>query len=81
MLGQMEITSLLIEGGSGLNASALKAGIVDKVVLFLAPLIIGGDTAPGVVGGPGIKSLKQALNLKKLTVTPVGADWMVEGYL
>ena len=81
MLGQMEITSLLIEGGSGLNASALKAGIVDKVVLFLAPLIIGGDTAPGVVGGPGVKSLKQALNLKNLTVTPVGADWMVEGYL
>ncbi len=81
ILGQMEVASLLIEGGSGLNASALKAGIVDKVVLFLAPLIIGGDTAPGVVGGPGVKSLKQALNLKKLTVTPVGADWMVEGYL
>lgn len=81
ILGDMEISSLLLEGGSGLNASALKAGIVDKVVLFLAPMIIGGVTAPGAVGGPGIKNLKQALQIKNLTVTPVGADWMVEGYL
>ena len=80
LLGNMELASVLLEGGSGLNASALKEGIVDKVVLFLAPLIIGGE-APGVVGGPGTKSLKQALNIKNLTVTPVGADWMVEGYL
>ena len=77
----MEIVSVLLEGGSAINASALKAGIVDKVVLFLAPLIIGGESAPGVVGGPGTKSLKQALNIKNLSVTPVGADWMVEGYL
>ncbi len=81
ILGEEGITSVLLEGGSGVNASALKDGIVDKAVLFLAPLIIGGDSAPGVVGGPGIKSLKRALNIKNLTVTPVGADWMVEGYL
>ena len=81
LLGQSGVTSVLIEGGGGLNASTLRAGIVDKVVLFLAPLIIGGESSPGVVGGPGIKSLKQALNIKGLTVTPVGADWMVEGYL
>ena len=81
LLGQSGITSILVEGGGGLNASALKERIVDKVVLFLAPLIIGGESAPGVVGGGGIKSLKQALNIKGLTVTPVGADWMVEGYL
>ena len=81
LLGQSGITSVLVEGGGGLNASILKEGIVDKVTLFLAPLIIGGESAPGVVGGPGIKSLKQALNINRLTVTPVGADWMIEGYL
>lgn len=81
ILGKMEIASVLLEGGSGINASALKDGIVDKVVLFFAPLIIGGESSPGVVGGPGIKSLKQSLKVKNLTVTPVGADWMVEGYL
>ena len=72
---------MLLEGGSGINASALKEGIVDKAVLFLAPLIIGGESSPGVVGGPGIKNLKQALSIKNMTVTPVGADWMAEGYL
>jgi diaminohydroxyphosphoribosylaminopyrimidine deaminase/5-amino-6-(5-phosphoribosylamino)uracil reductase len=81
LLGSMGVASVLLEGGSRINAGALKEGIVDKVVLFLAPLIIGGESAPGVVGGPGIKSLKQALNIKNLTVTPVGADWMIEGYL
>ena len=81
LLGQSGVTSILVEGGGRLNTSALKEGIVDKVNLFLAPLIIGGESAPGVVGGPGIKSLKQALHIKNLTVTPVGADWMVEGYL
>ncbi len=81
LLGQVGIASVLLEGGGGINASALKEGVVDKVVLFLAPLIIGGDSAPGVVGGSGIKHLKQALPIKNLTVTPVGADWMVEGYL
>jgi diaminohydroxyphosphoribosylaminopyrimidine deaminase/5-amino-6-(5-phosphoribosylamino)uracil reductase len=80
LLGQVEIASVLLEGGGGINASALKAGIVDKAVLFLAPLIIGGESAPGMVGGQGIKSLKQALPLKDLTIAPVGADWMAEGY-
>lgn len=81
LLGEMEIASVMLEGGGGINASALKSGIVDKVMLFLAPTIIGGESAPGVVGGPGIKNLKQALNIKNVTVTPVGADLMIEGYL
>ena len=81
LLGKIEISSVLLEGGSRINASALKEGIVDKVALFLAPLIIGGESAPGVVGGPGIKNLKQALDIRNLSVTPVGADWLVEGYL
>lgn len=81
ILGENEISSLMIEGGSGLSASALQAGIVDKVVLFLAPMIIGGETAPGMVGGEGIQRLAQAHKIKNLTATPVGADWMIEGYL
>jgi diaminohydroxyphosphoribosylaminopyrimidine deaminase/5-amino-6-(5-phosphoribosylamino)uracil reductase len=80
-LGKIGITSVLIEGGGGVNASALKEAIVDKVVLFMAPLIIGGESAPGVVGGRGVKSLKQALPVKDISVTPVGADWMIVGYL
>lgn len=81
IIGRNEVSSVLIEAGSGLSASALKAGIVDKLVLFLAPMIIGGESAPGMVGGEGVRNLKQALQIKNLTVTPVGADWMIEGYL
>ena len=81
ILVKNEVSSLMIEGGSGLSASALQAGIVDKVVLFLAPMIIGGETAPGMVGGEGIQRLAQAHKIKNLTATPVGADWMIEGTL
>ena len=81
LLGQSGITSVLVESGGSLNASLLRERVLDKIVFFLAPLIIGGDSAPGAVGGPGIKRLKQALPVKDLTVTPMGVDWMVEGYL
>ncbi|MDH5762434.1 MAG: bifunctional diaminohydroxyphosphoribosylaminopyrimidine deaminase/5-amino-6-(5-phosphoribosylamino)uracil reductase RibD [Nitrospinota bacterium] len=81
IIGKMEVVSVLLEGGSGINASALREGIVDKVVLFLAPMIIGGESAPGMVGGSGIKNLKEALSVKNLTVSTMGSDLMVEGYL
>ncbi len=80
-LGRQGITSVLIEGGSQVNASALRENIVDKVMLFMAPLIIGGASAPGVVGGPGIKSLQEALNIKDMNVRSVGRDFLIEGYL
>ncbi len=80
-IGENGITSVLIEGGGEVNASALKEKIVDKIVWFMAPKIIGGNFAPGVVGGNGVKTLKQALPVKDLMFTPLGNDWMVEGYL
>ncbi len=80
-LGEMEVASLLIEGGSEVYASALEAGIVDKVILFLAPKIIGGVNAPGVVGGRGIDSLCDAISLKDIHIQQIGDDVMIEGYL
>ena len=53
ILGKREITSVLIEGGSEINASALAAGIVDKVMCFIAPKLIGGQDAAGPIGGVG----------------------------
>ena len=76
-----EIISLLIEGGGEINASALKEGIVDKVMMFIAPKLIGGRTAPGPVGGTGIEHLSEAIGLHDVQVSRVGEDVLVEGYI
>ena len=82
ILGKREITSVLIEGGSEINASALAAGIVDKVMCFIAPRLIGGQNAPGPIGGVGIRSLSDAANLRRVRITPIPEhDFLIEGYL
>ena len=82
ILGKREITSVLIEGGSEINGSALAAGVVDKVMCFIAPKLIGGQDAPGPIGGVGIRSLTDAANLRRVSVTSIDAqDLLIEGYL
>lgn len=80
-LGKMKISSILIEGGGRLNASALKCGVVDKVDIFIAPKIIGGEHSPTPVEGLGIKKLSEALKLKDISIKHLGEDILVEGYL
>jgi diaminohydroxyphosphoribosylaminopyrimidine deaminase/5-amino-6-(5-phosphoribosylamino)uracil reductase len=80
-LGALNITSLLIEGGSTINASALSSGIVDKVVCFYAPRIIGGKRSAGIVGGNGVETLEQAVGLGDIRVKRLGDDVLIEGYI
>jgi len=80
-LAGREITSVLVEGGAEVHASALEAGIVDKVVWFIAPLIIGGKEAPGPVGGRGAGRLNEAFPLRDIFVRRTGEDICVEGYV
>ncbi len=80
-LGYQGITSVLIEGGAEVNASALKAGIVDKMVFFVAPKLIGGADAPGPIGGEGIQRLAEAHVLRDVNVESIDGDILVEGYL
>ena len=80
-LGDMDIDSVLLEGGSTLAFSALKDGLVDKVIAFVAPKILGGASAPSPVGGSGIRAMEDALNLYDMRVRKVGEDLMIEGYL
>ncbi len=75
------IMSVLIEGGSEIAASSLEAGIVDKLVFFIAPLLIGGREAPSVIGGRGAGPLTEALRLRDVRWDTVGEDIMVEGYV
>jgi diaminohydroxyphosphoribosylaminopyrimidine deaminase/5-amino-6-(5-phosphoribosylamino)uracil reductase len=80
-LGQRGIASLLIEGGAEVNASVLRAGVVDRVLFFLAPRLLGGRAAIGVIGGMSPARLSDALRVKKLTLSRVGPDILVEGRL
>jgi len=78
VLAQREVTALLLEGGGELNWAFLEAGLVDRVALFAAPLVLGGAQAPGLVGGAG-RSLKEAFRLARLTLRQVGDDFLIEG--
>jgi diaminohydroxyphosphoribosylaminopyrimidine deaminase/5-amino-6-(5-phosphoribosylamino)uracil reductase len=80
-LARLGVTSVLIEGGSEVAASCLEAGVVDKIVFFIAPLIIGGREAPPVIGGRGAGPLAEALRLRDVRWTPAGEDIMVEAYV
>ena len=80
-LGTRNIDSILLEGGSELNYSALEAGIVDKVQMYIAPKIIGGSTSFTPVGGKGIEQLSEAFPVKRITTRTIGEDILIEGYL
>ncbi|MDN5361045.1 MAG: diaminohydroxyphosphoribosylaminopyrimidine deaminase [Moorella sp. (in: firmicutes)] len=80
-LARRQITSILVEGGSGVNATALAAGVVDKVIAFIAPKIFGGVEAPGPVGGLGVADPGAAWQLERLAVKRCGEDLMLSGYL
>lgn len=80
-LGEMGIMSVMIEGGASLNAYALEDGIVDKVVFFIAPKIIGGRDSIPVVGGNFYKKLEDAYRIKDINIRKVAEDIMITGYL
>ena len=80
-LGELNIDSILLEGGSTLNFSALEQGIVDKIQIYIAPKIIGGENSKTPVGGQGIDELKKAFNVKDLTYKAMGDDILLEGYI
>ena len=81
ILGQAGITSLLIEGGSRVIGSALSAGIVDKVMFFYAPKILGGNDGVPICSGRGPDLMKDCLTLKNTRVERFGEDVLIEGYL
>ena len=80
-LGKLEITSVMIEGGSSISASALQSRIVHKVMFFTAPKIIGGADSIPSIGGNSPARLSNALALKDLQTSRVGDDVLLEGYV
>jgi len=80
-LGEMGMTSLLVEGGSHINGSFLDEGLIDKLILFLSPKVIGDQQAPGIFGGRGVSNLQEAVGLREIRTKKVGEDVFLECYL
>ena len=81
ILGEREVTSVLVEGGSGLFGSLFDRGLVDKVLAFISPIIIGGDGAKSAVGGNGVNKVAEALRLNRVKIIEFGDDILVSGYV
>jgi diaminohydroxyphosphoribosylaminopyrimidine deaminase / 5-amino-6-(5-phosphoribosylamino)uracil reductase len=73
----LDVLGVLLEGGGELNGGFLDAGLVDRVTFFVAPLLLGGATAPTAVGGAG-RLLPRAIALEDMEVRRVGRDWLIE---
>jgi diaminohydroxyphosphoribosylaminopyrimidine deaminase/5-amino-6-(5-phosphoribosylamino)uracil reductase len=79
-LGEIEMTSLLVEGGSQVNGSFLDEGLIDKLLLFLSPKLLGDPKALGIFGGRAVSRLEEAVPIKKITTRRMGEDILLEGY-
>ncbi|WP_321416411.1 bifunctional diaminohydroxyphosphoribosylaminopyrimidine deaminase/5-amino-6-(5-phosphoribosylamino)uracil reductase RibD [uncultured Desulfobacter sp.] len=80
-LRKLSITSLLVEGGGRVAASALAAGIVNKICYFLAPKILGGNDGIPVFSGAGPKKIKDVFELARVTTRKFGSDMLLTGYI
>jgi len=76
-LAELEITSVMIEGGATVNGTALAANVVDKVFLYYASKILGATAIPFAAGAP----FQKARQAQHLRLYRFGADFAVEGYL
>jgi diaminohydroxyphosphoribosylaminopyrimidine deaminase/5-amino-6-(5-phosphoribosylamino)uracil reductase len=79
-LGTRGIASVLVEGGATLSATLIQRRLVDKLLLFIAPKIIGGDGI-SVVGACGVQQMEQAIRLRDLTGQGIGEDILLQAYL
>lgn len=80
-LGQLEISSLMIEGGAAVNWAALASSVVDKVFLYYAPKILAGTGSIPFAAGTGFRHMSQAAQVKHFHLHRFGEDFAVEGYL
>ena len=76
-----EVQSLLLEGGPTLAGAFLRAGLIDKLLLFVAPKLVGGDDAPPLFAGPGARSLAESVPVGELEVEQLGDDLLLTAYL
>jgi diaminohydroxyphosphoribosylaminopyrimidine deaminase / 5-amino-6-(5-phosphoribosylamino)uracil reductase len=74
MLGKRDVQGVLLEGGPTLAWSAVRDDVVDQVVLYLAPMLVGGHGAPGWLGGSGFAPIGRAAPVDIVSIDPLGPD-------
>lgn len=79
-LGRMEIVRLLVEGGSKINGAFFDEGLIDKIILFISPKIIGNEQPYGIFNGKGVRTLQEAKIIKDIKFKRMGEDIYIEGY-
>jgi diaminohydroxyphosphoribosylaminopyrimidine deaminase/5-amino-6-(5-phosphoribosylamino)uracil reductase len=80
-LGRREVTSVLVEGGKEVFTEAFKSRSVDKLVAFVAPVIVGGDGRFNAVGELGVERMSDAFKLRDVRVERISDDVLIEGYV
>ncbi|MFA5096727.1 MAG: bifunctional diaminohydroxyphosphoribosylaminopyrimidine deaminase/5-amino-6-(5-phosphoribosylamino)uracil reductase RibD [Candidatus Omnitrophota bacterium] len=80
-LAGMGMTNILVEGGGMLIGSLFDEGLVDKIMFFVSPKIIGGKEAIGSVMGRGVARVERAVRIKDITLRRFGEDFLIEGYV
>jgi diaminohydroxyphosphoribosylaminopyrimidine deaminase/5-amino-6-(5-phosphoribosylamino)uracil reductase len=79
-LGDRQVSSLLVEGGATVLGAFFDQALVNKVMAFIAPIVIGGREAPGAVGGQGVEQMEQAIKFERVSVERLGTDLLLTGY-
>jgi diaminohydroxyphosphoribosylaminopyrimidine deaminase/5-amino-6-(5-phosphoribosylamino)uracil reductase len=79
-LAKKDLQSILVEGGAEIAGSFVDTKLVDKLTFIVAPIIIGGNDAPLVIGGKGVEVLSKAMCLNDLEITYLGKDIEITGY-
>jgi diaminohydroxyphosphoribosylaminopyrimidine deaminase/5-amino-6-(5-phosphoribosylamino)uracil reductase len=79
-LGEIGMMSVMVEGGSQVNGSFLDEALIDKLLLFLSPKMMGDPQALGIFGGKEISTVQEVTTLKEMKTRRVGEDILLESY-
>ncbi|MDP4086855.1 MAG: bifunctional diaminohydroxyphosphoribosylaminopyrimidine deaminase/5-amino-6-(5-phosphoribosylamino)uracil reductase RibD [Bacillota bacterium] len=80
ILGENFVSSLLLEGGGEINAAFMEHHLIDKLVLYVAPKVIGGKMSPSFLEGTGVMKMSEAIEFEDVSFTKVGKDFKFVGY-
>lgn len=75
-LGEMEVNEVLVEAGATLSGAMLQAGLIDELVIYVAPILMGDD-ARGLFRLPGLETMQQKIGLDITDMRAVGKDWRI----